>query len=459
MLFTPRRSLPTITIIGRGFSGTAFAISVLHRAKAPLRLVMIDRDTTLGGGTAYGRATDGELLNARARNLSLFTAKKDDFSIWLSENMLGNVSPDPSLSHLGEIFVPRSLFAEYVGARFLDAADRAGNCQIDMVNAEAEHVRHENSDLIIRLKNGDEIKAQGLLIATGYGCYEHKTRLGMAPFAPLPTDELGKARRVVIVVSGLSAVDTILKLRKSGYRNTILVVSRHGRLPLPHASWEPPKPEIEFNGTTVRSLFKQVRQVSREENSAGRSWQGVVNRLRQDGQSLWQGLSIAEKTRFYRHLKSLWDIHRYRTPPDVHHQLLYQLENGSLVIRAGRVFQSSNDGLRVKWKGAESFETVMADMIFDCTGHCPALQTPLVASLLKGGLVCKDKLGIGLEVKSCGLVSGKDNVPPIFALGPLGAGSLLEITGVPEIVQQAEEAAERMSQYSFIERSKSSSVT
>jgi uncharacterized NAD(P)/FAD-binding protein YdhS len=50
---------------------------------------------------------------------------------------------------------------------------------------------------------------------------------------------------------------------------------------------------------------------------------------------------------------------------------------------------------------------------------------------------------LGLSVAPNGLVQGADGCPRrgLFALGPLGQGSLWEITAVPEIVVQADKAA------------------
>ena len=51
--------------------------------------------------------------------------------------------------------------------------------------------------------------------------------------------------------------------------------------------------------------------------------------------------------------------------------------------------------------------------------------------------------GLGLAAEPGGQVMGRngDLTPGLFALGPLGQGSLWEITAVPEIVAQAGAAA------------------
>ncbi|MBX4413259.1 hypothetical protein K4G92_23035, partial [Mycobacterium tuberculosis] len=49
----------------------------------------------------------------------------------------------------------------------------------------------------------------------------------------------------------------------------------------------------------------------------GLSWQVVLDAVRQQGQRIWQALSVAERQRFLRHLRHYWDVHRYRVAPQV----------------------------------------------------------------------------------------------------------------------------------------------
>lgn len=89
------------------------------------------------------------------------------------------------------------------------------------------------------------------------------------------------------------------------------------------------------------------------------------------------------------------------------------------------------------------FETLRADLAFDCSGHRPDLRSPLVNSLITHGLARNDAHNLGLAVKPGGQVLGRCGIPTpgLFALGPLGQGSLWEIVAVPEIVRQADLAA------------------
>ena len=61
---------------------------------------------------------------------------------------------------------------------------------------------------------------------------------------------------------------------------------------------------------------------------------------------------------------------------------------------------------------------------------------------LRDGLAATDELDLGLAVNPAGELLGPKNRPVgLFAIGPLGLGSLPDIDLVPEIVTQAYAAA------------------
>ena len=67
-------------------------------------------------------------------------------------------------------------------------------------------------------------------------------------------------------------------------------------------------------------------------------------------------------------------------------------------------------------------------------------------SLLSAGLAMPDELSLGLAVNAHGepFLEDGSTVAGLFAVGPLGLGSLPDIDLVPEIVSQAYAAAERV---------------
>ena len=95
-------------------------------------------------------------------------------------------------------------------------------------------------------------------------------------------------------------------------------------------------------------------------------------------------------------------------------------------------------------RGSNETEILTSDLAFDCTGHRPDLGSPLIESLVSQGAASVDAHRLGLAVQPNGQALGRGGAPTplLFALGPLCQGSLWEITAVPEIVSQCDEAAQ-----------------
>src|SRR4029079_15460985 len=99
--------------------------------------------------------------------------------------------------------------------------------------------------------------------------------------------------------------------------------------------------------------------------------------------------------------------------------------------------------LTLKRRGSDAVETIRTDLVFDCSGHKPDVESPLIKSLIGNGLARLDKHALGFAAQTEGRVLGGYGgpTPGLFALGPLCQGSLWEIIAVPEIVRQADAAA------------------
>ena len=102
--------------------------------------------------------------------------------------------------------------------------------------------------------------------------------------------------------------------------------------------------------------------------------------------------------------------------------------------------------LTLRARGSREPRIVEADLAFDCTGFRPDLDQPLIASLFEQAIARPDPHRLGLAVERNGRVIGGDGKPSygLFAIGPLCQRTLWEITAVPEIVAQADQAAQTL---------------
>ena len=270
------------------------------------------------------------------------------------------------------------------------------------------------------------------------------------PWAPGALDLPKGDRPVLLLGTGLTAVDVVMALRHRGHGGAIHAVSRHGLLPQAHAA-DPVAaagPDFEWLGPTATAmrLLSQVRAAARRGG-----WRPVLDSLRPRVQELWKALPLCERRRFLRHLRPYWDVHRHRMPAEVASTIEGMVACGRLRVSAGRVraFARDVDGVRaiIAPRGADARTALVVGHVIDCTG--PAALSggcdPLVGGLLRDGLARLDPLGLGLDVGSDGTVIEADGQASgwLSAVGPAPRGTLWETTSVPEIRLQARAAARR----------------
>ncbi|HTO32130.1 MAG TPA: FAD/NAD(P)-binding protein, partial [Pararhizobium sp.] len=75
-----------IAVVGRGFSGLMMAIALLKSVRRPFRLRLFDPQPIVNGGQALATLRSTEILNSRARDLSVSLGEPKDFSRWLQAN-------------------------------------------------------------------------------------------------------------------------------------------------------------------------------------------------------------------------------------------------------------------------------------------------------------------------------------------------------------------------------------
>ena len=167
---------------------------------------------------------------------------------------------------------------------------------------------------------------------------------------------------------------------------------------------------------------------------------------------LWQRLDGREQLRFFRHLKTWWDIHRHRMASEIGTKVQQARERGQLVVHAGRLQQlNAGDGglladLVLRDGSRSSLQIARA---INCTGpndDYRRTESVLVRNLLESGYALPGLIGKGLQTTAYGELVGTNGRPVdwLLTLGPLRIGDLLETVAVPELRKQAEAIANRL---------------
>lgn len=129
-------------------------------------------------------------------------------------------------------------------------------------------------------------------------------------------------------------------------------------------------------------------------------------------------------------------------------------QRGQLRIIAAHVadFVPKGTGVdvRIARRGAGTHETIHAAAVFECRGRVPSIaesDNPVLRDMLRTGLDRSDALGLGLAVTTdCAVIDITGNVSErYYALGPVTSGTFWEIVAIPDIRQQAQLLARRLS--------------
>lgn len=442
--FSPHGDQPLqIAIVGRGFSGLMMAIALLKSVSQPFRLRMFDPRPIVSGGQALATARATEILNSRARDLSVSTGEPKDFTRWLQANAPFREAVSAAIPGFGQIFVPKATFSDYVYQRFSEALAQRTDVSVQMSNEGITGIRRNDNGLFtLGLADGSEAIYDTVVLATGYGLKAPLETAAQGLEAALQ-ERADAPRHVVVMGNGLRAVDQVLQLRDGGFTGRITILSRRGFLPQPHTRMPadavfPSQPMP----SQLRNIVRFVRKACAEAEENGWSWQAAMNGLRKRARTLWASLPPSEKRQFNRHLRAIYDSHRNRLPADVHARLERELAGGMTEMRRGTTLRRLPDGLFVRWAGQSAGEHFAVDDVIDCRCLSPDLKDPVVADLLSAGLATTDELDLGLAVNPAGeLLTQRGRPVGLFAVGPLGLGSLPDIDLVPEIVTQTYAAA------------------
>jgi hydroxyacylglutathione hydrolase len=244
-------------------------------------------------------------------------------------------------------------------------------------------------------------------------------------------------------------VDVVLRLRELGHRGIITAVSRHGIFPRRHAGYEPLSyPAIPASTPhTARAYLRAFHATLRQ----GIAWRAAVDSLRADTNSLWLALAPEEQLRFRRHMQRLWEVVRHRMAPPVADFIHDELVKNRLIVRKGslRSVEAAGTNAAVSIELHGRTETFLASRIINCTGpnmNYKHVNSPLLQSLLRQGLVVPGRLGTGLWSDATGALFGVDGQVSntLFNLGPGRMGTLLESIAIAEIRSQAVSLAARI---------------
>ncbi len=426
--------------------------------RAPAAAVaVIEKTGRPGRGLAYGTQHASHLLNVPAGGMTAFPDEPDHFVKWAQANHAPTVRP--------ESFLPRLVYGRYIESLFKEASSAGSALNPEWIHDEAISITQKGGQIDVLLKGGRRLTADVVVLATGNlppsnpripGLQSSTQRTMQSGWSRDALEDMPQDGSVLLIGSGLTAVDMVVALDANGYRGTIHMVSRHGLIPQCHSekqTWR----QFWHNRSlrTTRDLLHLIRDEVRAAAGQGVGWRAVTDALRPVTQEIWKSLPHAERTRFLRHVRAYWDTHRHRVAPEIHDVLNRLRLEKRLHIYAGRITncveQKQSVEVTVRLRGSSVLRRISVDRVLNCTGSetdCRRADDRLLQSLLAEGLARPDPLFFGLNLNAEGFVLDSEGVPSrsLCAIGPPTKGGLWEAVAVPELRRQAAELADLLVQ-------------
>ena len=467
----------SLSIIGGGFSGTILTVHLLRlaltEAFAPtLHVRLIEPNSKAGPGLAYGACEPWHLLNAPVNRMSAFPTEPLHFWQWLARTSTTTAVPEPTA------FVPRQLYGQYleeVLADTLNEISQSDRVQFERIESEVLAINPCTSGTggFLELSDGQTLYTDQAVLALG-GLEPQNPALDEPSFYDSPyyvrslwqagaLDNLPQQAEVLLIGSGLSAIDGILSLQAREHQGTIHLISRRGLLPQVHepalfaASTPPYTPFTQAYKALIQSenlspsSIKQLYAIVKNEMAAAGNWRRVVDHLRSMLPRLWGNLPTSERGRFLRHLRPYWEIHRHRMAPQIAQVISEMQQTGQLKLHTGRViaYTAEENGVMASCRLRYQSELLNLHVarVINCTGPGLDYTTtahPLIRQLMATGLVQPGPLNIGLKTDQHGWLVSTKQADFLYTLGAARVGQLGETTAVAEIREQAHKLAHHL---------------
>jgi len=436
---------PTVLIVGGGASGALLAANLLRQSTGTV-VIMIEPRAELGRGMAYSTTCPLHLLNVPAAKMSAFPDDARHFVRWLAAR--GYAEYDACS------FVPRMIYGDYLSDILTGAANLAGAWRFRHIRRKAAGFSQDADGIHVRLADGTSVAGDAMVLALGNaapapwpGLAAEVTSGGRyfgVAWDPAALRPANKEEPVLLLGTGLTAVDAALGLRWQGHQGPLYMVSRRGLVPQAH---EPFLSEVlPFReADSARGLLRNLRAAT------GENWRAAVDAVRPHTNRLWQNLGLPEQRRFLRHVRPYWDVHRHRMAPQIAITLRQLIREGTLRVFAGRVgeIEPGQNSLKasIHLRGRADTLHLEAGRIINCTGpeaNLTRLPSPLVQDLMRQGRMKAHPLRTGALVDNNGALidSAGEASTRLFTMGPLRTGTLIETVAIPEIREQARNLAE-----------------
>lgn len=416
-----------IAVIGAGFSGTMVVRQLMDQGFNGI-IELFQSNQSIGLGPAYSEQNPELLLNVRSANMSAFPDEKDHFLHFLQEHFPEHADPSS--------FCPRYIYGKYLKCLWTETLHRTTKIPVTLVVREDAFVDSTDYSHIV-LATGNELPRISKVISESV---QHSSLFLANPWNnQLPI--LDSEDPIFILGNGLTMVDTVLNLRKSGATQQIIALSRHGFQILSHPQVKnAPRNIVLPNKTSLLELLTYFNKKRKSESLE--EFLGRIDACRPAIAAWWQGFSKAEKHFFLKHLRHRWGTVRHRIPTEIAQQITLEEASGKLLVLAGKLIEADlQEGkITVRYAAQGKERTIQCALFINCTGPETSIAhmfNPTIQDFLAKKWILPDEVQQGIHIDPTRHVAlGKSSIP-IYAIGNLCKGTFWESTAIGELRSQA----------------------
>ena len=450
-----------ITIVGGGAAGLILLANIFEKATNPVSVAMINNGYPTGKGIAYSTKNNNHLLNVRVSRMSAFTSDANHFTKWILSK------PEYSSYHnekLAERFVPRKMYGEYLDDLYQSVLNSENkNVTFNLINDEVIDIKNHDESFEVALKNNPLISSQKVVLCTGnhppialpgISAIQSSDKVYINPWDNKAVENIDHEKPIFIVGSSLTMVDTVISLIDQGFKNKIIVVSKHGAIPMAHPVVRVSVPHPEKSpASDIHEIYSELKTRIRSAIDHTEWHEPVLEAVRPFTQKIWQELPIEQKNRFLRHINHRWSKLRHRLPHEMYDFIQSLIDSKQIELYAGKLLyvQENENDLTITFydKSSEKEITLNAQRIINCIGpegDFDKVENPLLRNMLSHGLITKDPLSLGFNATGDGRIIDKSGkvIDNLLTIGSGLRGILWESTAIPEIRVQAHEMANKL---------------
>ena len=433
-----------ICIIGSGFSAAVLLLHLDDKGFDCRHVTIIGRGE-LGTGQAFGCVHDDFRLNVRAELMRVWPDRPLEFTHWAKTRL----TDDPDAASDAGDFYRRRDFAVYMAEQL---NHRPGTQSASRIESEAVALTADDRRWQVTLDDGRTVSADQVVLATGNPSPDWPFR---GPVIDAPTlvrvpwrgdwvDRVGGDERVVVIGSGLTAMDTIHVLHRRNHRGNITLVAPDGLLPPVQTDWHSADALAWPEPMRASDFLGFMRRHIGDGDWQDAEWQRRFESLRVYICEAWQRLAPLDQARLMRRVGWLWSLARFRAGPQATGSANALIKAGQLTIRRDIVTGLATTDAGQHIAGLGTGDSITADAVINCSG---AGRDRLIAQLIDDKVIAPHQTAPHRPrmTNSLALVApGNRPYDSLYAVGPVTAHHYGDILGAASISRQAAMLADHL---------------